>query len=175
MWSVFPFATWISVMTVLSLPLYYQQEQVWFLPTKEPKLVQIWDDYKASWPWGSLVCLHYLSLRCPCWFSPDQRSPGDSPTDKFYGCPPLCLFPSLPVSGNKNQQEGHCKTGDGIVLTLHLITSLLSSLVFSHASKYLQWLLSQILKWWKCLHLPSPPSTLSATVSVLFNSHYQSR
>ena len=63
MWSVFPFATWISVMTVLCLPLYYQQEQVWFLPTKEPKFVQIWDDYKASWPWGSLVSLHYLSLR----------------------------------------------------------------------------------------------------------------
>lgn len=52
-------------MTVLCLPLYYQQEQVWCLPTKEPELTQIWDDYKASWPWGSLVSLHYLSLRYP--------------------------------------------------------------------------------------------------------------
>ena len=79
-------------MTVLCLLLYYQQEQVWFLPTKEPELAQIWDDYKASWPWGSLVSLHYLSLRCPCWFSQAQGSLGDSTTDKFCGCPPLRVY-----------------------------------------------------------------------------------
>ena len=103
-------------MTVFSLPLYYQQEQVWFLPTKEPELVQIWDDYKASWPWGSLVCLHYLSLRCPCWFSPDQRSPGDSPTDKFCGCPPLCLWMfSLCLSvGTRTNKKDIVRRGMGL-------------------------------------------------------------
>lgn len=131
-----------------SSPFYYSRSRSDFFQPKEPELTQIWDEYEATWPWGSPVSLHNLSLGCPCCFSPDQGSTEDSTTDHsvrthaFRVCVGstihnswvqqidmtlpgewenhlgnilfLIVFPSLPVSGNQNDQKYIVGHGTGL-------------------------------------------------------------
>ena len=104
-------------MTVLSLPLYYQQEQVWFLPTKEPKLVQIWDDYKASWPWGSSLSALLVFKVSLLVFPRSEISRGLSYRQVLWVPTPLSLnvFPLCLSVGARTNKKDIVRQGMGLL------------------------------------------------------------